>query len=949
MKSNFANVFSIFIITILAPLGVSSQTQNTSTATPALYGTVTDAATKEPVIGATVIITGTNIGTSTDTNGQYSIKNTPKGEFTVTIIYLSYKTLVSSPIKMAGNRSYQLDAALVEQSSELDNIIVVASRPVGTDAGLVSQMRDMTGVASGVSAQTITKTQDKDAAEVVRRVPGISILDDKFIVVRGLAQRYNNVWVNGASVPGSEADSRAFSFDIIPSSQLENIMIIKSPLPEVPGDFAGGFIQIRTKMLPAENSIHLSYSTGFNSQTHTNNFMYNPGSASDYMGFDNGKRALKGIATERIDNDNRQAVDQASKDGFNNDWSIRTIKPLPDQKVSLAINRRYTTTDGDNFGAIAALNYSLTNKSLLNMENSRFGIYDGDNDNKVYLYKYSDDQYATDARVGAILNLSYLPATHGKATSRYEFRNMFNQIGRNKLTIREGYHVGSGYYEQLQHEYNYTSRASYTGQLAGDHSWQRSRLDWTGAYSYSNRNQPDRRIVERQRDPSNGIEEYQIDQSFVTRDFISLSEHLTSAGVNFSHNLSPTARLSPELKAGLHAEHKTRIYDTRSFAYKWNDTSLLPDNFAALPTDQIFVRENLGIDKIHIQDNSNNTDNYDADNTILSAYAAVDLPLGRFNLYAGARAEKFATNVKSYLSEIDLRTKTRNYEYFNLLPSANLSYELSPKALLRVAYGMSVNRQEFRELSPSTYFDFDMFSLVMGNTSLEQATIQNLDLRYELYPSTGEIVTVALFYKYFDKPIEWTYTDAGSSYIFSFQNAKSAISYGAEIDLRKDLAFIGAKNLTFTMNAAWIKSEVQFDEGSLEHNRPMQGQSPYLVNAGLFYNSTKLGLSAGALYNRIGKRIVGIGRVQAGDGSSINNNIPDMYELSRNAIDLTITKTISKGLEIKASARDILSEPVEFKQFPTFVDVNGVVQQREQVTKSYNPGRSFSISLSAIF
>lgn len=950
MTKFFANVFSILVcLTLSASQSSAAEAETRSLPKHALYGTITDAAAKQPIIGATVIITGTTTGTSTDAEGHFMITNLPKGDFTVTITYISYKTLVSQPIIIKPQTSFCLDAALVEEASELENIVVVTSRPVGTDAGLVSQMRSMNVVASGVSGQHIAKTQDKDAAEVVRRVPGISIIDDKFVIVRGLSQRYNNVWINGAAVPSSEADTRAFSFDMIPSSQLENMMIIKSPVPEIPGDFSGGFIQIRTKMLPAENSIQLSYGTGFNSRTHSNDFKYNPGSPTDLLGFDNGKRDLRPSAADRIDNNNTQQVDIASKNGFNNDWSIRSVRPIPDQKFSLAINRRYQSANGDSFGAIAAVNYSYSNKSLLDMENSRFGVYDGNSDNRVYLYKYNDNQYVTDVRLGAMLNISYLPVTRGKVTSRYEFRNLFNQIGRNKLTEREGYHVGSGYYEQRQEEYNYSSRSAYTGQLSGDHTWENTRIDWNGSYSYSNRNQPDRRIVERQKDETNGVTEYQIDQSFVSRDFISLNENLLSAGANLTHKFAPENIFSPELRAGIYGEYKNRDYNTRAFVYKWSDTSLLPEGFAALPTDQIFTEQNLGIDKIHIQDNSNNTDNYQANNSIVSAYAAINLPLGRFNIYAGARIENFRTTVTSYLSETDLRTKDRDYNYTDLLPSANVSYKLGDKSLLRLAYGMSVNRQEFRELSPSTYYDFDMFSLVMGNTSLKEATIQNIDLRYELYPGSDEIVTMALFYKHFDNPIEWTYTDGGSSYIFSFQNAASAISYGAEIDLRKNLSFIGMRNFTLTMNASWIKSEVQFEKGSLEHTRPMQGQSPYLVNAGLFYRCEKLGLSAGALYNRIGKRIVGIGRVQAGDGSSINNNIPDMYELSRNVIDLTVTKSIGKRFEIKASARDILSEPIEFKQFPTFVDGNGVVQKREQVTKKYNAGRSFSLTLSATF
>ena len=231
---------------------------------------------------------------------------------------------------------------------------------------------------------------------------------------------------------------------------------------------------------------------------------------------------------------------------------------------------------------------------------------------------------------------------------------------------------------------------------------------------------------------------------------------------------------------------------------------------------------------------------------MLAAYAALNMSLGRFNVYAGVRFESYRSSLESYPSETNFRTRTNTYRYNNALPSLNATYNLTPRMLVRLAYGMSVNRQEFRELSPSTYYDFDMFSTITGNPDLRQAVVQNVDLRYELYPAAGETISVAVFYKHFKNPIEWNYVDAGGSYQFSFENARSARNYGVEIDLRKSLAFIGMNNFMLTLNAAWIESKVLFGEQSREHDRPMQGQSPYLVNAGLFYQNGRIGFAASA-------------------------------------------------------------------------------------------------------
>ncbi len=206
-----------------------------------------------------------------------------------------------------------------------------------------------------------------------------------------------------------------------------------------------------------------------------------------------------------------------------------------------------------------------------------------------------------------------------------------------------------------------------------------------------------------------------------------------------------------------------------------------------------------------------------------------------------------------------------------------------------------------------------------------------------------------MFYKYFDDPIEWIYRDAGGSYIYSFENAESADNYGIELDIKKSLEFMGLKNFSLNFNGALIKSLVKFGDNSLEHDRPMQGQSPFLVNTGIFYQNDNNGFSGNLLYNVIGKRIVGIGRVSASEGSSINNDVPDMYEMPRNVFDLNLAKKWQPGFELSIGMRDILAQDVEFKQFPKFENAEGKVFEREQITKRYKPGRNFRLTVKYCF
>jgi outer membrane receptor protein involved in Fe transport len=324
----------------------------------------------------------------------------------------------------------------------------------------------------------------------------------------------------------------------------------------------------------------------------------------------------------------------------------------------------------------------------------------------------------------------------------------------------------------------------------------------------------------------------------------------------------------------------------------------------------------------------------------------LNIPVGKFNIYAGARYENNLMTLHNNLSIIVVNpqdTEKIEYPQSDFFPSVNATYNINRTNLLRVAYGKSINRQEFREVSPSSYYDFDLFSFVRGNKNLKHSYIHNFDVRYEIYPASGEMISFAVFYKRFDNPIEWTFRDGGDTRTFLFENADRADNYGVELDVRKSLDFIGAPNFMLSFNGALINSEVKFSAESLDHDRPMQGQSPYLVNTGLFYQRDRL--SAGLMYNIIGKRIVGIGRADNSHGGNIDNDIPDMYEMPRHVVDFSFGYKFGERFELSAGIRNILAAPVVYKQFPKFIDDAGKTQQREQINRKFNPGSNFSVMI----
>lgn len=898
-------------------------------------GTITDKQSGEPLTGATVIATENSVGTTADIDGNYEL-NLAAGTYTLTVRYVGYRSIVKKGVGVPAKGEIVINFPMGTDSLTLSEVSVIARIRNNTETAQIQEQRQSLVVQTGVSAQQIARTQDKDASEVIRRVPGISIIEDKFVMVRGLSQRYNNVWLNGGAVPSSEADSRAFSFDILPGSQLDNMTIVKSPAPEYPADFTGGFVLVNTKQQPDDGGLDISASVGYNDRTHFRRFMSAEGFGADLFGFGSGNRSTAAGMTGKFNTypgyENR--IDPLNN-GLHNDWTLRTIHPIADLKFAASYSHTWKPGNGEAYGLLASANYSNTYKSSPEMENSLYGPYDISNDKEVVLRKATDNQYSNDVRLGAMLNFSFQPRD---SRHYFEWKNVFNQIAKDRYSERSGFNAQPDSINDM--EYYYSSRTTVNTQITGRHTFEQDRVDWSIGYAYANRNLPDRRLIERTDRTEQTMGIYRI-----SREATKLDEHIASANANYTRDFDFGA-FDPTLKAGIYGEHRTRQYRTRQLQYGWQPNNNLPDEFmfdSDVPNN-VLIDSNYGSDKLYLYEEVNFLNNYEGRQTLLAGYAGFNMPFGSFNVYAGVRYEYnlmvLGMNTRRYEESL----YDTDYDSSDLFPSVNMTYKLNDRHQLRAAYGRSTNRPEFRELATSVYYDFDLGSNVMGNSKLKSAYIDNVDLRYEWYPSAGEQVSVALFYKHFKNPIEWTYTVAGGTdLIYSFINADKADNYGIELDIRKSLDFIGLRDLSLSFNGALIKSKVKFAEGTNDINRPMQGQSPYLINVGLFYSNRENGWGAAALYNRIGKRIIGVGNRYGTGADGSARNIPNSYEMPRNTLDLSVSKRFGHW-ELKAAARDLLAEPYLFKQFEE-VTINGQERTIEEVTRRYKPGCSFSLTV----
>ncbi len=880
---------TIFIMTLTVFTTVRAQN---------ITGTVTDES-GEPLVGVVVEVEETDIKALSDVDGKFEIKGLKSDSYTLIFTYVGFKAETLAGIRAAENPE-DIKVVMKQDVQQLKGVVVTGVERKNSEISAIQRIKNSPVIVSNVSAQEISKTQDSNAGEVIRRVPGISLIDDKFVMVRGLSQRYNNVWINGSAVPSTEADSRAFSFDIIPSSQIDNITIVKTPASEYPADYTGGFIMVDTKEIPETNAYSISAGGNWNDATVFRSFQKNQRSDS---------------------------------------WHTKDMKPFGDLKLSASMNHKwgigYST-----LGMLATVNYTNEYRTYTDMANNLFGVYDTANDRSNYLRRSTDDQYNNNDRLGAMFNLTWLS---GSNNHKLQFKNIFNRLTNTRYTWREGISAQSD--PEKSAEYYYRERITYNGQLTGKHFFNEDAIDWSVGYSFANRNLPDRRRYVITDDMHDGVYTLETGND-VSREWTKLDENIYSASINETHEFDFSG-WNPVLKFGVYGEYRDRDYTTQEFILGWDTYSNeLPSGFQTsdIPT-LLSDSDNYGDSKLYELELSQWTNNYRGKNRLGAGYITASLPFGKFSIYAGVRYEYNDMELITNTRDTEKSEKSSHYKTRDFFPSANVTYKINDKHQLRLSYGKTVNRPEFREKSSSVYYDFDLASSVQGNYDLRNCYIQNADLRYEFYPSKGEVISVAAFYKHFDSPIEWVYTvSGGTDLIYSYKNAKSAYNYGVEVEIKKDLSFIGLQGFSWSFNGALIESNVQFEDGSLEEDRPMQGQSPYLVNTGIFYRNDRHQWNVALLYNRIGKRIVGVGRSEGSD-ADINNRVPDSYEMPRNSLDLSVSKKWGTHFEVKLSLRNILDDEVVYKQFADVTYSDGTTKSITQITRKYDTGRNLGLQL----
>ncbi len=890
----------------------------------------------EPVPGATIKLSAAG-ATVTDMEGRYIIPLSPNTKYQCIVSAVGYAEKSITDVEVLPGILNELNITLEPAAKNLEAVIITAAKTSArreTVNSIIAFQKNTNTVASVISAESIRRSPDKNTGEVLKRIPGTSIQEGKYLVVRGLSDRYNTALLNGVQLSTTEPDRKTFSFDIFPSSMIDNIVINKAFVPEYPGEWAGGLVQVNTKDIPAAGFLSVQAGTGFNTQTIGRDFYTYNGGRTDWLGIDDGTRALPGHFPAKT---NFQELPDAEKTDLGKsiatNWSVHKGRaPL---NASFQLNGGFNTKlFKKDFGAIIGLTYSRSTRNL-DFDN---GFYSFNNNHGSLLFDYNSHKYSNDVLAGILANFSIKLNSNNKIS----FRNILNVNASDYTTLRTGidYEQDPVLGENIRaRELAFRSNIFFNTQLIGEHHLASlgTRVKWYGSFNILDGYIPRQRRVQYNQSGEEPYAPYNLligqsrSQKTGSVFYSMLSDYIYNTGGDIAKRFRLFGQ-SQTVKAGYLFQVKDRLFDSRPFSiYLVDGTSPL----RLQDEDHVFNEANFDAGdprKFKFDEIIGKQYRYMANSILNAGYVQFDNQFSSWlRVVWGARYEHYDQLVGSVKQNDERHAHIKQGD---LLPAVNFTFELNAKTNIRLSGSQTIIRPEFRELTNFAFYDFELGAAVIGSSALKRTKVTNADLRYEWYPRAGEMVTLGVFYKYFKNPIELYFNQSGvATNTFNFLNAQEATGYGIEFDFRKRLDFAHAlRNFTFQTNLSCIFNKV--NDPSVKINRPMQGQSPYVINSSLQYDIEKAGISTTLLFNQIGRRILYVG----------NEQVPEIWEDSRPLLDFQIAKKVLGGKgDIRLNISDILNKRAYF-----YHDVdknkNLKIGSTDVIAISRNYGTTISIS-----
>lgn len=903
-----------------------------------IQGVVVDSETGESLIGANIVIKGETgapaYGTATDLDGRFALR-APVGTYDLEVSYISYATKKITGVEVNAKNPTVLNVSLPPEAMRADEIVVTAKAEQNSEVSMLVIQQKAPVVTDGISAELMSRASSSDAGDALKRVTGITIVGGKYTYVRGLGERYSNTQVNGADIPSPEPNRRVVPMDIFPAGLLENIRISKTFSPDQPGDFSGGSVQIKTRDFPSKFTFSVSTSAGYHSQTSFKDIQTYDGGAWDFLGVDDGTRALPDmLKTQAADQPVRERgrfsttgftaedIQQFGR-AFANVWQPKTKTAPANQSYSISIGNA-VGTGARELGYIFSFTYDNSFKNKNEIWNSYRITADASGEQVLSPFSTYDVNSTTHNILWGLLFNSSLRLS---PRHKISLKTLFNRNTDNEARTYTGYNSDRDT-DLRDYRLRFVERGILSGQLSGAHHigvLLDSNIDWLINLSKATRDEPDNREVLYE-DRNGAWTFFDITQSG-SRFFFDLIDDAQSAKVDWAIPFSSFHALPSKLKLGAKGLTKDRTFDARRFRFE-QSSGIQRHVDLTLDPEDIFVPDNIAPRRFELRETTRNVDNYSASQNTWAAYAMADLQLSKhWRFVGGIRIERSKQVLTSFdpfsatATPIEVTLDDTDY-----LPGLNLVYKLNGRTNFRTAYSRTLARPDFRELAPFEFVDFIGGRAVSGNPDLQRSTIDNFDFRFEIFPRLGELVAISAFYKKFHGPIEQIIRPTAQLSV-TYQNAKAATNYGVEFEFRRRLDALSPslEPLSINTNVTLVRSQIEIDPGigvQTSSERALQGQSPYAVNASLGYDRPDHGFQANVLYNVFGRRISEVGA----------QGLPDVFEQPRHQLDFNIKKKFAQ-FTLKASAKNLLDSEIQFKQ-------------RERIFREYKAGRSFSLGIS---
>jgi hypothetical protein len=891
-----------------APAGVSSDTDaavspGSGADAGRIVGRVLDAQTGAGLPNVSIEVMKSRLRVMSGLDGRYIVNGVAPGEIALRAQTLGYAAKTVTAVQVTAGRAVELNIALDPSAVELAAIEVTAGAERGSVSRALDMQRNAAGIMNAISSEQMARSPDSDAAAAMQRVSGVTVQDGRFVFVRGLGERYTTTSLNGSRIPSPEPERKMVPLDLFPAGLLQTITTAKTFTPDLQGDFSGAQVDIRTREYPTRRQLSMSLSQGLNSAVTGRRLPMAPRLSGEWLAAATGPRLIPTIVEETPRPQPGQQSN-AMVNAMRNAWSTEQRAGTQSSSLGVSLGGSDRVL-GRDIGYLASGTYSLGDEANVDAvrENPEGDRYEGTVGRRSVL-------------VGGLLNASTMLGTH----SRISLNNSYNRTADNEARLESGLYENHGTSIQIE-RLRYVERTVRSNQLAGQHQLTgRHRLDWAVTNSAVSRQEPDRSEFVTWLDPA--VPTW-YNQEGAFRAYGGLEEGGTEVSLDYRLDLG-AARSHAVRFGALHRSTRRDAFDT---GYAIRSREWTPDDprWQMRPEEFFDGRFSTNGEQLFELGIFNAGGNYSADDRIVAGYSMVELALlPRLRFVGGARIERSELTLE-YEDVLGTRGVAEP-SYTDVLPAASFILELTETQKLRISASQTLARPEYREIAPVCYRAGLGEEQRCGNPELRRTLIQNYDVRWEQYPSPGEVMSVSLFAKRFSDPIEARYQGRSGTNSLWFQNARSAVNYGVELEAMRNLAFLSPRlePLTAFANATIMKSEVRTGvEG--DALRAMTGQAPYVANAGLTWTSPGRTTSATVLYNIVGERII--------NARPSGQNVQDMMEMPRPGLDMSLRFPLLDAVAGKLDLKNLLDSPYE-------------VRQGDLLRVHYRSGRSISFGMS---